>query len=84
MNISASLAMPTGDLTVEKLVTRVRSTLWTGAPSAAWFHRHTENAFTIAEICKQLDGLPLAIELAARFAHVSPAQLLERLTRLRH
>jgi predicted ATPase/class 3 adenylate cyclase len=39
-----------------------------------------EHASTIAEICKLLDGLPLAIELAAaRVKLLSPLQILERL-----
>jgi predicted ATPase/transcriptional regulator with XRE-family HTH domain len=39
-----------------------------------------ENAPTVAEICRRVDGLPLAIELAAsRIALFSPAALLERL-----
>lgn len=38
------------------------------------------NRATIVEICRRLDGIPLAIELAAaRIAHLSPTQLLERL-----
>ena len=38
------------------------------------------NAAQIAEICRQLDGLPLAIELAAaRIRLLSPGALLERL-----
>ena len=42
------------------------------------------NAFTIAEICRRLDGLPLAIEIAAARARLLPPQpMLSRLdTRL--
>jgi predicted ATPase len=38
------------------------------------------NAFTIAEICRRLDGLPLAIEIAAARARLlPPQQMLNRL-----
>jgi predicted ATPase/DNA-binding SARP family transcriptional activator len=46
----------------------------------AAFEVDDANRATIAEICRRLDGIPLAIELAAaRMSHMSPAQVLERL-----
>jgi len=46
------------------------------------FHLTTDNAATIAEICLRLDGLPLALELAAARIKLFPPQAL--LTKLDH
>jgi predicted ATPase/DNA-binding winged helix-turn-helix (wHTH) protein len=44
------------------------------------FKLTTDNAPAIVDICERLDGMPLALELAAaRFALLSPDQVLERL-----
>jgi predicted ATPase/DNA-binding CsgD family transcriptional regulator len=49
------------------------------------FQLTTDNAATIAEICLRLDGLPLAIELAAaRIKLLTPQALLTRLDRRLH
>ncbi|WP_063044351.1 protein kinase domain-containing protein [Nocardia pseudovaccinii] len=45
------------------------------------FELTEDNKATVARICSRLDGLPLAIELAAaRMRAMSPAQILRRLT----
>ncbi|MFI6573269.1 protein kinase domain-containing protein [Nocardia fluminea] len=49
--------------------------------TVAGFEITDENIVTIAKICRQLDGLPLPIELAAaRLRAMSPDQILQRLT----
>jgi len=46
------------------------------------FHLNEENAAAIAEICTRLDGMPLAIELAAsRIRSFSPGQIADNLDR---
>jgi predicted ATPase/DNA-binding winged helix-turn-helix (wHTH) protein len=59
---------------MEMLISRVRL-------AQPLFKLTAANAGTLAEICIRLDGIPLALELAAtRFALLSPEQVLERLT----
>jgi non-specific serine/threonine protein kinase len=50
------------------------------AAAVPGFELTDDNATTVARICSKLDGLPLAIELAAaRLRAISPEQILERL-----
>jgi predicted ATPase len=70
-NLAHLLRIPAVDL----FVTRARET----RPD---FAMTSENAATIVEICQRLDGLPLALELAAaHLSMLSPAALLARLER---
>ena len=49
--------------------------------AGAGFHHDAASERTVAQICRRVDGIPLAIELAAaRTAHLAPAQILERLS----
>ncbi|MDG3010161.1 protein kinase [Rhodococcus sp. D2-41] len=51
------------------------------ATAVQGFELTERNMVTVAAICRRLDGLPLAIELAtARLRALSPEQILERLT----
>jgi len=48
--------------------------------AAPGFEITTDNASAIAQLCRRLDGIPLAIELAAAYAGLmSPEQILNRL-----
>lgn len=78
------LALPREDATAEGLISAQYSalTLFTERARAVRpdFRLETGNAQAVASICRQLDGLPLAIELiAARMRLMSPQALLERL-----
>ena len=69
----ASLAGIASADAVQLFVDRARDVL----PS---FELTDANAHVVADICARLDGIPLAIELAAaRVRHLSPEQILERL-----
>jgi predicted ATPase/class 3 adenylate cyclase/DNA-binding CsgD family transcriptional regulator len=47
------------------------------------FSLHGDNAVAVAELCRSLDGLPLAIELAAaRIPTMTPAEIVARLDHL--
>jgi predicted ATPase len=62
-----------GNPAVELFVRRAREATPT-------FRVDRDNAVTISEICRRLDGFPLALELAAaRVRSLAPAQILEHL-----
>ena len=68
------LAILMSSAAIELFVQRARA----AAPS---FRLGASNATAIAEICKRLDGIPLAIELAAaRMKSLSAAQVLDRMS----
>ena len=80
------LALPPSSVTnsVESFLPYSAITLFVErAKSAnASFELTPENADTVAAVCRRLDGLPLALELAAaRLRLLSPEALLERLDR---
>jgi predicted ATPase/DNA-binding CsgD family transcriptional regulator len=67
---------------VEDLLRNESVALFTARATAAWpeFQLTPDNAAAVAEICRRLDGLPLAVELAAvRIRALAPQQILDRL-----
>ncbi len=79
------LALPSDDdaANVEQIAATAAVALFVERARAVrpGFRLTTDNAAIVAEICRRLDGLPLAIELAAaRIRHVPPATMLDRLS----
>lgn len=79
-----TLALPDSDAvrTVDELMEFPAIRLFVERASAANadFDLTSANATDVVDICRRLDGLPLALELAAaRIAILSPAELLARL-----
>ena len=73
---------PPGKVTLEQALEHSAVELFVARASstAARFTLTDGTAGTIAEICRKLDGMPLAIELAAaRLKLLSPAELLARI-----
>ncbi|HUK93948.1 MAG TPA: adenylate/guanylate cyclase domain-containing protein [Gaiellaceae bacterium] len=74
------LALPNGNGTPVEESEAVRLFVERARAAAADFELTPENAEAVAEICVRLDGLPLAIELAApRVRVLTPAALMRRL-----
>ena len=79
---AAPLALPRPDAAPDAIARAASVTLFVrgAAASAPGFAVTPANAATIAALCRRLDGLPLALELAgARLRVLSPAALLARL-----
>ena len=78
-----SLSLPNQDEVTKEAALRFESVmLFVERASAAnpKFHLTDENASSVAQICSRLDGIPLAIELAAsRITVFSPEQIAKRL-----
>jgi non-specific serine/threonine protein kinase len=76
------LALPAAAAPIETVLASeaVRLFAERAALAAPWFTLATGEAATVAEICRRVDGIPLALELAAaQLRVVGPAQLLDLL-----
>jgi predicted ATPase/DNA-binding SARP family transcriptional activator len=79
---SLTLPEPSDELTADELLRCEAGRLFCerAAETAPGFEPGGDNTRAIAEICVRLDGMPLALELAAARARVlSPVQIAERL-----
>jgi predicted ATPase len=77
-----SLALPANESNVDAVMTCESTHLFAERATKAEprFRATKDNAAAIAQICRRLDGIPLAIELAAaRVKLFSPQQIAERL-----
>jgi predicted ATPase/DNA-binding XRE family transcriptional regulator len=79
-----SLSFPTGDVLIENLTDYESIRLFSERAALALFSFKLtkENAQAIVEVCRKLDGIPLAIELAA--ARVNILQATEILNQLQN
>jgi predicted ATPase/class 3 adenylate cyclase len=79
-----SLAAPSADAAPQRMMEAdsVRLFVERATAAAVGFELSDENAAAVGQVCRRLDGVPLAIELAAaRVPAMTPAELAERLDR---
>ena len=84
IDVSGSAPALAADQPVSRLAEYEAVELFTARARAVRsdFELTSENALAVAQICHRLDGLPLALELAAaRIRFLSPQAILERLDR---
>jgi len=77
------LTLPTTGQSLEDVMSSMAVRLFVARARAVRpeFRLDADNAWAVAEICRRVDGLPLAIELAAaRIGLLPPPALLQRLT----